>query len=63
MYKLFEYVVYLVPTQEGEKPVVIIDLTIEIAKDQAEVNLRAARKIPAEYENRLDEVVIAVRPF
>jgi len=62
-YVFHNYVVYLVPTQEGEKPVVIIDLTIEIAKDQAEVNLRAARKIPAEYENRLDEVVIAVRPF
>lgn len=67
--QLFEYVVLFNPEErededkEPEAPEVIVDLQRVLAKSAEEVSIRAARSIPEEYMDRLDEVDIAIRPF
>lgn len=66
--KLFEYVVLFNPEpteddEKQEKPEVVVDLNRVLAKSAEEVTIRAAREIPDEFMDRLDEVEIAVRPF
>lgn len=66
--KLFEYVVLFNPSpdedrDERETPEVVVDLKRVLARSAEEVTIRAAREIPDDYMDRLDEVEIAVRPF
>lgn len=64
--KVFDYVVFFTPTPEekkaGEKAKIIAtDRILEV--DQKAAELKVARQIPAEYDDKLDQVTIAIRPF
>lgn len=69
--KLFEYAILyhgkLTKKQEDEgaqaEHRILQPPTHILARDEREVTLIAARQIPAEYQDRLDRVEIAVRPF
>lgn len=71
MAKIFEYAVIFNP--KATKDVngndttlpseLLVPVTVVLAKDAAEVQLRAARAIPDAYTDKLDQVEIAVRPF
>lgn len=69
--KLFQYAVIFNPvaTKEqadrGEKPKseVIVPITGILALDANEAMMHVARAIPKEFENKLDRVEIALRPF
>lgn len=69
--KLFEYAVIYNPKQtkkqdeEGvqAKSVLVVDVQRILARDAAEVTLIAARQIPEEYLDRLNQVDVVVRPF
>ena len=71
MAKLFEFAVIFHPkvvrdalgneTQGPDK--IISDPVFTLAKDDKEVAMRAARAIPEDYLDKLDQVEIVVRPF
>lgn len=73
--KLFEYAIlyHPAPTKEDKdrgvkQPSKIIqvngqDITRVVAEDVNEVTLRAARMIPEDYLDRLQQIEVAVRPF
>jgi hypothetical protein len=69
--QFFEYVVLHHPQQTKEqaernehpKSVVICGLDGMIATSEKEVGIRAAREIPAEYLDKINEVEILIRPF
>lgn len=69
--KLFEYVLIHHAKQtkknedegRGAKHSILQDVKRVLARDENEVLLIAAREIPTEYVDRLDEVQVAVRPF
>lgn len=65
--KLFQYAVIFVPkksdSKDAEKPRVLVPVTEVLAVDERSVTLMAARAIPEDYTNRLDEIEVAVRPF
>lgn len=42
---------------------VVVDVERVMAKNEGEVAIRAARRIPEQYTEKLDEVEILVRPF
>lgn len=66
---IFEYCVVFNPKskKEGEtpdkKPSILVDVTRVLVQNQQEATILAARSIPAEYLDKLDQVEIAVRPF
>ena len=58
----------LVPESEEEKakapkPELLVDVTRVLASDQAQASMLAARAIPEDYVERLDEIQLVVRPF
>ena len=71
MARLFEFAVLYHPkvvrdalgneTQGPDK--IISDPVFTLAKDDKEVAMRAARAIPEDYLDKLDQVEIVVRPF
>lgn len=66
--KLFEYAVLLHPEvdEEGKetgKTTILKDLTRQLAKDEKQIGMLAAREIPTENMDHLDRVEIIVRPF
>lgn len=68
MLRLFEYAVICQPKldKDGdtvEPGKVIVPVQTELAKDEGQVNLLAARQIPEEYADKLDRVQVVVRPF
>lgn len=73
--KLFEYVILYHPRRpkapkagaeeeetSGESKI-LVDLTRVVARDEKAVGMMAAKKIPDEYDSRLDQVEILIRPF
>ena len=68
--KVFEYVIICNPKAKKdangnditEKPSLLDDGKF-LAKDEKEAQILVARKIPAAFEDRLDEVEIGVRAF
>lgn len=62
---VFQYLVIHEPSDEdsNEKPSIIVPLATVIAKDERSAALQAARAVPDEFEDRLDEVSVIVRPF
>lgn len=66
-YQLYEYAVLLHPTIEeikaGGKSVVVLPITPVLAGSEKEVVMMATRSIPAKFEQMLDRVEVAVRPF
>jgi len=65
--RIFEYAVICNPTREqakeGAKAVMVLPPKHIMAVNPDEVTLRAAKEIPEEYEDKLDRLEVAVRPF
>jgi hypothetical protein len=70
--KLFEYAVLYHPKEkkdaagnplENKKSIVVTPVKQIIATSDKEVGMLAAKSIPAEYEDKLDDVEIVIRPF
>ena len=62
--KLWEYAILFVPSDSSDdKPVVIQGISTVLASTQDNALVLAARDIPEEYLDRLDEVEVVVRPF
>jgi hypothetical protein len=68
MLKLYEYAVIQQPKldkdgHEIESGKVIVEPTSELAKDEQQATLLAARAIPDEFIEDLDRITLVVRPF
>ena len=68
MSKIYEYAVLFHPRKkkDDEKQALstlIVDVTRVVASDEKAVAMLAARSIPEEYVEKLDQVEIAIRPF
>lgn len=69
--KLFEYAVLYHPREkkdaagnvEHQKSVIVTDVTRVLATSEKEVGMLAAKAIPDEYNDKLEDVEIVVRPF
>lgn len=66
--KLFQFAVIWLPTkkqvkEEDKKPKLILDLQTILVENESQATLVAARKIPKEYEDQLNQVQVVVRPF
>ena len=70
--KLFEYAVLYHPKtkkdaagnpMEEKKSIVVTSVTQVLATSDKEVAMLAARSLPAEYTDKLEDVEIVVRPF
>lgn len=65
--KLFQYVIFWTPTEaqakEGKKPEILKELTTVIAKDEQVANIHAARTIPPDRIDDIDQITVALRPF
>jgi hypothetical protein len=70
--KLFEYAVLYHPREkkdaagnpiESKKSIVVTDVTRVLATSDKEVGMLAAKAIPDEYNDKLDDVEIVIRPF
>jgi hypothetical protein len=66
--RLFEYAVIHHPKpakkdEEAPASKLIVDVTRVLCTDEKAAAMRAARAIPTEYAEKLEEVDIAVRPF
>lgn len=70
--KLFEYAVIYHPKEkkdaagnplEQKKSIIVQDITRVLAGSDKEVAMLAAKAIPNEYDDKLDDVEIVIRPF
>ncbi len=69
--KLFEYAVLFHPPQTKDSAgndttppsKLIVPRAETLAKDEKEVGLRASRSIPQEYDDKLENCEVIVRPF
>jgi len=65
--RLFEYAVIFNPSKDDEKKGVKSEIVIKpttiLAKSEKEVNFIAARSIPDNFADKVDQLDIAVRPF
>lgn len=65
--KLFQYVIIFEPTdkeiKEGVKAKVVKDITNVLSAEEKNVAILAAREIPVEYLDKLEQINIAIRPF
>ena len=65
--KLYQFVVFFVPTEkeakDGVKAEVLVDMTNVLAQTEQEVLIKASRAIPENYLDKLSQVNIIVRPF
>ena len=70
--KLFEYAILYHPKEkkaadgtplEDKKSILVVEPARVIAVDEKEVAIKAAKAIPNEYDDKLAEVEIIVRPF
>lgn len=65
--QLFEYCVFFVPNEEqskaGQTAVILVQPQLELAETKSAVEMKAIRAIPKEFEDRLAQITIAVRPF
>lgn len=65
--RLFQFAAIWNPTPEqakdGQKARIIVEPTTILAKDTAQANMLAARALPEEMVDQLDQIDIAVRAF
>lgn len=62
--KIFEFAAIYVPKgKDAAKAEIIVKPTTILAKDDKQAGMLAARALPEEFLNRLDDIEIAVRPF
>jgi hypothetical protein len=64
---VFEIVAVFNPTEkeeeDGKTSEIVVEPRTVLAKDERTAGVIAARAIPADYESRLDQVAVLVRPF
>ncbi len=60
--QLFEYALYYVP-KGGGKSEILVSPTPILAKTEKQAEIFAARAIPETHLDKIDDVVIKVRPF
>jgi hypothetical protein len=46
-----------------ERAVIVINPGVILAENESIATMKATRLIPAEYEDKLDQVTLAIRPF
>lgn len=46
-----------------DKAMIVINPGVILAESEAIATMKATRLIPAEYEDKLDQVTLAIRPF
>lgn len=65
--KVFEYIVVYHPNEKakkaGEKAKLVVEKQSILAQREQEAAIHAARTIPEEYLDKLEDVEIIVRPF
>lgn len=65
--KLFQYAVIWNPNKkeekEGEKAKLVVEVTTVLAKDDKTAMMMAIKAIPKNYEDKYDQLDIAMRPF
>ena len=65
--KLYQYAAIWEPSTEqaksGEKAKLIVEPKTVLCSDEKSAMVLAARSIPEEYLNQLDQVQVVVRPF
>lgn len=65
--KLFQYAIFWLPTEQqikdGKKPLILKDVTSVLAKDEQGANILAAREIPDDYVDQLEQITIVVNAF
>lgn len=71
--RLFQYAVLWHPKEQNkndltagapqEKSKIVVEPTIVLAGDEKSVGMLAAKKIPDDYNDQLDQIEILVRPF
>ena len=63
--RLFEFVVLWHPTEDDDKSTskIVVDRTMRLAKDEEAVGLFAAKQVPDQYADQLDNIEILIRPF
>ncbi len=62
--KIFQFVAFYLPDEESQdKPQIIVEPKTILAKDEKQASMIAARAIPEQYIDKLDQIEIAVRPF
>lgn len=69
--KLFEYAILYHPKEKkdvagnivNEKSKVVKPLTETLAADDKEVGIRAARELPEEYLDKIEDIEIIIRPL
>lgn len=66
--EVFQFCAFWSPTEkqfkeEGMKPKMVVDIQTVIAMDEDAVKTVAARAIPDEFDDQLDQVTVVVRPF
>jgi hypothetical protein len=66
--KIYEFAAIFLPKERkdekiAEKAAIIVQPTTILAKDEKEAMLKAARALPEDYVDKLDQVEICVRPF
>ena len=62
--RLFQIAVICHPEEKSKAPAeLVVPIETILAKDEKVAALMAARKIPESYNEKLDRVEVAVRPF
>ena len=66
--KIYEVAVLFVPEEKKnedmvEKPMLLVRPIAILAKNDAAAQIQAARMIPVNYEDRLEQIQVVVRPF
>lgn len=61
--RLYEFAAYFIPTEKGEKALIVVAPTTVLAKTEDQAKVLAGRAIPEQYADQLDKVTIVVRPF
>lgn len=65
--KLFEYAVIYHPNNKeeknGKKAHVVLDPSTIMATNESVATMQVIKKIPKEYDDRMEQLEIAIRPF
>lgn len=65
--KLFQYAVFFVPNEEqyksGDRAKILVEPKTVLTSDDKSAMILAARDIPTEYLDKIDQIQVACRPF
>ena len=65
--KAYQYLIIWNPTEQqeedGQKSKIVSEIRTILARDERSATLIAARDIPKEYLEQIDQIEVALRPF